>query len=33
MKQDGRPADLANWKRVVKAHSDPLFPADVWEQR
>jgi hypothetical protein len=27
----GRPiADYADWERLVKSHSDPLFPPEVW---
>ena len=34
MSDKGRPfADHAEWVRIVQAHSSPLFPAEVWEQR
>lgn len=34
MKEDGQPlADAAAWERLVKRHSQPLFPAEVWGQR
>jgi hypothetical protein len=34
MKDQGKPfADCADWERLVKAHSQPLFPPEVWNQR
>ena len=34
MKDKGNPfADHADWKRIVKAHSKPLFPPKVWNRQ
>jgi hypothetical protein len=34
MKDRGKPfANYAEWEQLVKSHSEPLFPSQVWDQR